>query len=181
MSGREKAATRLGCNRLICLAVPQVPSGQIIPAPMPPSFFDAVSMSGLQEITAIFAVVELGVKSLSAVYNLIQTLRHIPTRIEQAKHEVRDILNCLAGLRFIHTADRGTIHAINRAGLEASVSSCREACDQLRGLLSTWDPLQSSITAKLKYFRYRKAFDGLLNDITNRKQNTTLAVGITQL
>lgn len=138
-------------------------------------------MSGLQEITAIFAVVELGVKSLSAVYDLIQTLRHIPTRIEQAKHEVRDILKCLAGLRFIQTTDSATIHAIDRAGLEASVSSCRKACDELRVLLSTWDPRQSSIAAKLKYFRHRKAFDGLLNDITNRKQNTALALGITQL
>lgn len=148
---------------------------------MTPFFFDAESMSGLQEITAILAVVELGIKSLSAVYNLIQTLRHIPIRIQQAKHELRDILHCLAGLRSIQTADSGTIHAINRAGLEASMSSCREACDELQGLLSTWNPQQSSIAAKLKYFRHRKAFDGLLEDITNRKQNTTLALGITQL
>ncbi|KAK8134997.1 hypothetical protein PG984_007009 [Apiospora sp. TS-2023a] len=138
-------------------------------------------MSGLQEISAVIAVVELGIRSTSALYNLIQTLRHIPATIEHTKNEIWDLRNCLTGLKVIQTADSGTIDVIDRTGLESSVSSCHLACDELQSLLSTWDPLQSRFEAKIKYFRDRKTFEGLLKDISTRKHNTILSLGITQL
>ncbi|KAF4968890.1 hypothetical protein FSARC_3789 [Fusarium sarcochroum] len=138
-------------------------------------------MSGPQDIAAILGLIELGFRSISTLYQFIQELRHIPTRIEQVKVEIRDLLTCLDELYFIQAAEGNSGHIIERSGLGNAIDACGKACNELHALLSTWDPLQSRFSAKLRYFLDKEAFDYLVEDIASRKQTTILAVVVTQL
>jgi hypothetical protein len=137
-------------------------------------------MSGPQDIAAIFGLLELGIRSISTLYKFIHELRHIPTKIEQAKAEIQALLPFLDEIQLIRATGLPSSIIIQRSGLGEAIAACGKSCSDLQTLLSTWDPGQSRLTARLKYLRDKETFNDLIKDITTRKQTTILAVAVAQ-
>jgi hypothetical protein len=137
-------------------------------------------MSGPQDIAAIFGLLELGIRSISTLYKFIHELRHLPTKIEQAKTEIHSLLPFLDEIQLIRATGLPSSIIIQRSGLGEAIAACGKTCSELQALLSTWDPGQSRFTARLKYLRDKETFNDLIKDITTRKQTTILAVAVAQ-
>ncbi|RGP70126.1 hypothetical protein FSPOR_4238 [Fusarium sporotrichioides] len=137
-------------------------------------------MSGPQDIAAIFGLLELGIRSISTLYKFIHELRHIPTKIEQARAEIQALLPFLDEIQLIRATGLPSSIIIRRSGLGEAIAACGKTCSELQALLSTWDPNQSRFTARLKYLRDKETFNDLIKDITTRKQTTILAVAVAQ-
>lgn len=140
-------------------------------------------MSGLESFAAVLGIADVGLRSVSLLYDSIKELRSVPKVIAGLKDEIEALLKCLSGLQEILTAaDDSTRALVQRFGLPEAAKSCADACGILHRYISKESTTgKLSTRARLHFLVRRKAIMGVVEDISTAKGTTNLTVNVAVL
>lgn len=140
-------------------------------------------MPGLRSIAAALGIVDVGLRSVSLLYDSIKELRSVPKVIAGLKEEIEALSKCLAGLEeLLRPADDSVNALTQRFGLPEAVKTCATACSVLHHYISKSTTTQElSIRARLHFLVRRKDIMGAVDDISTAKGTTTLTVTMATL
>lgn len=140
-------------------------------------------MTGLESLAAVLGIADVGLRSVSLLYDFIQELRSIPKVIARLKKEIKALGKCLVGLEELLKPAHDSINAIvQRFGLPEAVKSCADACSILHHYISKGGATQKlSIRARLHLLIRRKDIMGACDNVSTAKETATLTVTMTTL
>lgn len=139
-------------------------------------------MTGIQEVAAILGMAEVGLRSISCLYNLVKGLQNVPVEIETIRVEILTLDRTLSMLASLTRTNDDLLQCADRVGLPDAVNRCGRACDRLRMELDSCAHYgKHSMFTRLQFRVHRKSIECVLADINIAKQTTTLTVVVTQL
>lgn len=140
-------------------------------------------MTGLESVAAALGIVDVGLRSVSLLYDSIKELRSAPKVIAGLKKEIEALGKCLTGLEeLLKPADDSINALVQRFGLPEAVKSCADACNILHEYISKRATTQDlSIRARLHFLVRRKDIMEAVGDISTAKGTTTLTVAMATL
>ncbi|KAF2189150.1 hypothetical protein K469DRAFT_701733 [Zopfia rhizophila CBS 207.26] len=140
-------------------------------------------MPGLESLAAALGIVDVGLRSVSLLYDSIKELKSTPKVIAGLKDEIEALRKCLSGLEeLLKPADDSIRALVQRFGLPEAAKSCADACSILHQDISKRATTQKlSIRARLHFLARRKDIMSVVEDISTAKETITVTAAMTNL
>ncbi|KAF2655747.1 hypothetical protein K491DRAFT_778558 [Lophiostoma macrostomum CBS 122681] len=135
-------------------------------------------MSGFEVLAAALGTVDVGLRSISLLYDSIKDLKSAPKEITRLRADLEGLQICLSGLdTLLQSANNATSALVRRFGLPEAAKSCSAACAALHQAI----PRPSTTCARFYFFARKREIVSVMENIAKAKQTTILTAVVAGL